>query len=64
MIIRTLAYVCDKCSKGIAMIKPEDSLNLPPGWTYEKPTYGYGANQEKHTCERCIEKKEIKEVFK
>ncbi len=64
MIIRTLAYVCDKCSKGVAMIRPDLIADLPSGWTVEKPTYGYGNTQEKHTCERCIEKKEIKEVFK
>ncbi len=64
MIIRTLAYLCDKCNKGVAMIRPEQITDLPPGWSVEKPTYGYGNAQEKHTCEICIEKKEIKEVFK
>jgi len=64
MIVRTLAYVCDKCKKGVAMIKPGDATNLPEGWVFENPTHSYGNEQEKHICARCIEKKEIKEVFK
>jgi hypothetical protein len=64
MIIRTLAYVCDKCKTGIAMVKAQELLNLPAGWAFEAPTYSYGSEQEKHICNRCIEKKEIKEVFK
>lgn len=64
MIIRTLAFVCDKCKKGVAMLKPQDVMSLPEGWIHEAPTYGYGNDTEKHTCSKCIEKKEIKEVFK
>lgn len=64
MIIRTLAYVCDKCKKGVSMIRPQDILNLPPGWVHEVPSFGYNNDYEKHTCDECIEKKEIKETFK
>lgn len=64
MIIRTLAYLCDKCKKGVAMVKPQEILNLPEGWQFEAPTYGYDKEFEKHVCPRCIEKKEIKETFK
>jgi len=64
MIIRTLAYVCDKCNKNVTVLRPEFVADLPPGWQCEKPNYSYGNNVEKHICERCIEKKEIKETFK
>ena len=64
MIIRTLAYICDKCKKGIAMIKTQDLLNLPDGWGVEYSAYGFDKDYERHVCPTCIEKKEIKETFK
>lgn len=64
MIIRTLAYLCDKCKKVVATVKAHDILNVPEGWVLEPPTFGYDKEFEKHICPRCVEKKEIKETFK
>lgn len=64
MIIRTLAYVCDKCNKSVTMLRADQIADLPLNWQVEKPSYSYGNNVEKHICDKCIEKKEIKETFK
>lgn len=62
MLIRTIAFVCDKClSTTVAVNKTSEALDLPPNW---KAEYSFYSSKEIHICDKCIEKKEIQETFK
>jgi len=63
MIIRILAYACDDCRIEVAFPKQGSVLNLPEGWVSEKSLYG-SFPPERHICNSCVEKKEIRETFK
>ncbi len=60
--VKTYKFICDIC-KQIEFVRDVPGFIKPIGWSLEQDSasYGYKYND---ICAACLEKKQIKEVFK